>query len=465
VAGHKKGGLVRENEVRLKPGISRRLAAIIALVLVALVIVLAVLAVFDHPLGVVAELIFLLVGALAVWDALTKKGGRRWLGIAIVGAAGAAIATVQVSGGGASLLSLIAWLIMLAVALGLARYALSRDTRTLKQVATPGTPVPAASKGALIMNLKSGGGKAERFHLEDECRARGIESIVLQRGDDLLQLAHDAIDRGADVVGMAGGDGSQALVASVAAERGVPMVVIPAGTRNHLALDIGLDRDDVVGALDAYGEARERTIDLADVNGRIFVNNVSLGLYATIVRSPEYRDNKRETTLAALPEMLGPGSEPFDLRFGTPDGAHHEGAHVIQVSNGPYGTTLKGLSSRPRLDTGMLGIFSLVVPDGLSATRAIAALASSRPELYDGYTSWSAPNFEVTSGAPVAVGLDGESLEMHPPLVFSSRPGVLRLRLPLQAIGYSPAARAVGIRALLPDLWRTVLGRPTDPGG
>ncbi|HET6477082.1 MAG TPA: hypothetical protein VFH93_13525, partial [Thermoleophilia bacterium] len=151
---------MRENEVRLKPGISRRLAAIIALVLVALVIVLAVLAVFDHPLGVVAELIFLLVGALAVWDALTKKGGRRWLGIAIVGAAGAAIATVQVSGGGASLLSLIAWLIMLAVALGLARYALSRDTRTLKQVATPGTPVPAASKGALIMNLKSGGGKA-----------------------------------------------------------------------------------------------------------------------------------------------------------------------------------------------------------------------------------------------------------------------------------------------------------------
>ena len=192
------------------------------------------------------------------------------------------------------------------------------------------------------MNLKSGGGKAEKFHLVDECRARGIEPVVLQRGDDLLQLARDAIDRGADVVGMAGGDGSQALVASIAAERGVPMVVIPAGTRNHFALDIGLDRDDVVGALDAYGEARERTIDLADVNGRIFVNNVSLGLYATIVQSPEYRDAKRETTLTALPEMLGPGSEPFDLRFTTPDGVEHDGAHVIQVSNGPYGTTTGG---------------------------------------------------------------------------------------------------------------------------
>ena len=158
------------------------------------------------------------------------------------------------------------------------------------------------------MNLKSGGGKAERFHLEDECRARGIEPIVLTWGDDLLQLARDAIDRGFDVIGMAGGDGSQALVASVAAERGVPMVVIPAGTRNHFALDLGLDRDDVVGALDAYGEALEHAIDLGDVNGRVFVNNVSLGLYATIVRSPEYRDAKRETTLAALPQMLGPGS-------------------------------------------------------------------------------------------------------------------------------------------------------------
>jgi len=262
---------------------------------------------------------------------------------------------------------------------------------------------------------------------------------------------------------MAGGDGSQALVASIAAERGVPMVVIPAGTRNHFALDIGLDRDDVVGALDAYGEARERTIDLADVNGRIFVNNVSLGLYASIVQSPEYRDAKRETTLTALPEMLGPGSEPFDLSFSGPDGASHEGAHVIQVSNGPYGTTTGGITSRPRLDTGRLGVFSLVVPDAVAATRAAAALTTAQPALYEGYLSWETRVFEVTSDSPIAVGLDGEALEMDPPLVFRSRPGVLRLRLPLQAIGYSPAARATGVKGLL-GLWRVVLGRPVRIG-
>ena len=160
--------------------------------------------------------------------------------------------------------------------------------------------------------------------------------VVIRPGDDLEQLARAAIDAGADVIGMAGGDGSQAVVASVASERGVAIVVVPAGTRNHLALDLGLDRRDVVGALDAFGEARERRIDLGDVNGRAFVNNVSLGLYAKIVRSPEYRDAKVETTLSTLPTVLGPGSRPFDLEFRDQHGEHHAGAHLIQVSNNPY---------------------------------------------------------------------------------------------------------------------------------
>jgi diacylglycerol kinase family enzyme len=450
---------VTQHSAQPKPGAGRRLAAIVAMAFFLIVLVTTVLAVVDRPLEVAVQLVLLLVTFFAVWEALTRSGATRavWIVVAVVAAV--AVVAIQVVGGEGDLLSLLVRLALLGVALLLARYALTRDVRTLKQMETPGRPVPAARHGVLIMNLKSGGGKADKFHLVDECRARGIEPVVLQRGDDLLQLARDAIDRGADVVGMAGGDGSQALVASIAAERGVPMVVIPAGTRNHFALDIGLDRDDVVGALDAYGEARERTIDLADVNGRIFVNNVSLGLYATIVRSPEYRDAKRETTLAALPEMLGPGSEPFDLRFITPDGTEHEGAHVIQVSNGPYGTTTGGITSRPRLDTGQLGVFSLVVPDAVGATRAVAALTTATPALYEGYLSWATPTFEVTSDSPIAVGLDGESLEMDPPLVFTSRPGVLRLRLPLQAIGYSPAARATGVKGLL-GLWRVVLGRP-----
>src|SRR5262249_52486647 len=142
--------------------------------------------------------------------------------------------------------------------------------------------------------------------------------------------------RGADVIGMAGGDGSQALVATVAARRDVAHVVVPAGTRNHFALDLGLDREDVAGALDAFGPAVERRIHLATGNGRIFVNNASLGLYAEIVQSAQYRDAKLRTAAAMLPRLKGPDAKPFDLRHTGPDGEPRDGADVILVSNNPY---------------------------------------------------------------------------------------------------------------------------------
>ena len=263
---------------------------------------------------------------------------------------------------------------------------------------------------------------------------------------------------------MAGGDGSQALVASIAAERGIPMVVIPAGTRNHLALDLGIDRDDVVGALDAFDAAVERPMDLAEVNGHVFVNNVSLGLYAAIVQSPEYRDAKADTTLTALPRLLGPGSKPMDLRFVGPDGTHHDGAHVVQVSNSPYGTTLATMTGRPRVDTGELGIITLVLPDDAATRSFLAALATNRPDQYEGLQIWSSGEFVIDSGGPVAVGLDGEAMDMEPPLRFSIRPHVLRIRLAHTAIGYSPAARATSARDFLPNLWSVALGRPVAIG-
>ena len=117
------------------------------------------------------------------------------------------------------------------------------------------------------MNPRSGGGKVERFHLAEEARRRGIETIELRPGDDLRSLAVDAV-ASADVIGMAGGDGSQALVAEVAMQHDVPYVCVPAGTRNHLALDLGLDRDDVVGALDGFVAGVPHRIDVGFVNGR-----------------------------------------------------------------------------------------------------------------------------------------------------------------------------------------------------
>ncbi|MEP6972548.1 MAG: diacylglycerol kinase family protein [Actinomycetota bacterium] len=268
------------------------------------------------------------------------------------------------------------------------------------------------------------------------------------------------MDDGADVIGMAGGDGSQALVATVAAERGVPMVVVPAGTRNHLALDLGLERDDVVGALDAFGEAMERSMDLAEVNGRIFVNNVSLGVYAATVRSPEYRDAKVDTTLSSLPKMLGPSAEPFALRYTGPHGEHHDTAHVIQISNNPYGKTIDALGSRPRLDTKRLGLLALEIGDDRAAAAFLSSIAAGHPERFAGFMSWTAETLEVRSDAPIDMGLDGESLSMDSPLTFSIRTEPLRVRLPTHAIGLSPAGRWPGWRSAARGIWRTARGEP-----
>ena len=444
-----------------EPDLRKRLAAVAALVIGALVVVGTVVALVSDIPRLLAQIALLAAAALAAWHALTRVGAHRAIAVLIVLAALTGFVIVGVAREGGGPLSLLVRLVVLMLAVALARFALGRTVRTLKQSETPGVPVGPATHGVLIMNLKSGGGKAERFHLVDECRRRGIEPVVLQPGDDMLDLARRAVDDGADVIGMAGGDGSQALVASIAAERGVPMVVVPAGTRNHLALDLGLDRDDVVGALDAFGEARERPMDLAEVNGRVFVNNVSLGLYAAIVRSPAYRDAKVDTTLATLPTVLAPDTEPFDLRFVGPGGEPHQGAHLIQISNNPYGgRTLASLGSRPRLDTGRLGIVALEIRGDKEAAAFLAALATGHPERFDGLGSWSTPTFEVSSRAPIDVGLDGETLEMEPPLVFSVRQKALRVRLPTHAIGYSPAARSMGWRSAALNIWRTALGRP-----
>ena len=130
-----------------------------------------------------------------------------------------------------------------------------------------------------------------------------------------------------------------------------PYACIPAGTRNHFALDLGVDRDDVVGALDAFVDGGERRVDLAEINGRVFVNNVSLGLYAEAVQRAGYREAKIRTLLDTVPEMVGPDAEAPHLSWAGPDGA--SSAVALLVSNNSYrlGRAL-GSGTRPRIDKG-----------------------------------------------------------------------------------------------------------------
>jgi diacylglycerol kinase family enzyme len=443
-----------------RPTLLHRLEAIVSLVLVAAVLVATLVQLLDEPGFALLQLVLLVVAVCGLWVGLTHTGAARVIGWAVVVVSLVATVVTLLGDDGLPLVSLVIRIVLLAVAVALAKDALGTTTRRLREATVPGTPVAPAGHGVLFMNLKSGGGKPERFDLVGECRRRGIEPVVLQSGEDWLARMREVAASGVDVLGMAGGDGSQAMAAGVAAEHGLPIVVVPAGTRNHLALDLGLDRDDVVGALDAYGDAVERSLTLADVNGHVFVNNVSLGLYAAIVRSPAYRDNKVDTTLSVIPEVLGPGAEPFDLRFTEPDGDEHDGAHVIQISNNPYGTT-GAVGSRPRLDAGTLGVITLDLRAQGGPAAFFAAVATGHPERFAGYASWTAPTFEVRSDEPVDVGLDGEARELEAPLRFSVRPTPVRVRLPGHAPGYSPAALSLGGRESVRELWGVVRGTPS----
>jgi diacylglycerol kinase family enzyme len=321
--------------------------------------------------------------------------------------------------------------------------------------------VEPAKRGVLIINPLSGGGKAVRFDLVSEARSRGVEPLLLGRGMNLLELAERVVDNGADVIGMAGGDGSQALLATVAMRRDVAHVCVPAGTRNHFALDLGLDRNDLVGALDAFTEGIERRIDLARVNDHVFVNNASLGLYAAVVQSDAYRDAKLGTWRSLLPEMVGPGASAIDLQFDDGDSKEWSDATLVVVSNNPYRLKrFAGVGSRPALDTGRLGIFAARAQNARTVAKLVTLGTLGQQHRSGGMRHWASADFEVRSDASVAVGLDGEALLLSPPLRFQSLPGVLRVRLPRHASGMSPAGNAVTLsRANLCALVKIAVGR------
>jgi len=397
--------------------VNRRLAAVLSLVLLAAAVVLAVVAgaqSFPRGLSVLA---CVLVALAAAWWALLHRGFARVVGAAVAAALLVGAVVLVVLEGRVLADALILAGLVLAVAAASRAFAVRAE---LPDGSPPKRPV-------LFYNPKSGGGKAERFQVAREARSRGVEPVELHLGDDLGKLVRDAIKSGADAVGVAGGDGTQAIVAAIAAEQGLPYVCVPAGTRNHFALDLGVDRDDVVGALDAFANGRERIVDLAEVNGRVFVNNVSLGVYAEAVQSAGYRDAKLKTLADTVPTVLGPAGAALDLRFTGADGREHNTGAVVMVSNDPYrlGRVL-GSGTRPRLDTGTLGI-----------TVAGEDPAGGPKKRID---EWSAPSFEVRSDGPVAAGIDGEAAKLDPPLRFRTRPQALRVRIAPQHPGASPSA-------------------------
>jgi len=197
-------------------------------------------------------------------------------------------------------------------------------------------PADCASMPVLFVNPSSGGGVAARSGLVEHARRRGIDVVVLRRGESLAELVRQAIARGADALGIAGGDGPLGVVAAAALAHGLPFVCVPAGTRNHFALDLGIDPHDLIGSLEAFEGGVERRIDVGEVNGRLFLNNVSLGVYGDAVRHTAYRDAKLRTLLTTAVEGLGPSAAVSELHVVDEIGGEHRSPALVLVSNNPY---------------------------------------------------------------------------------------------------------------------------------
>ena len=296
--------------------------------------------------------------------------------------------------------------------------------------ATPGGLGADGDQGRpwLVVNPRSGDGKAGRVGLVEAARARGLRVHVLERGEDLVALAREAVAAGAGAVGVAGGDGSLGLVAKVAVEADVPFVCIPSGTRNHFAGDLGLDRADPLAGLDAFTGA-ERRIDVGMVGERMFLNNVSLGAYADMVADPRYRAAKLATAHAVLPASLRGEHDLLQVDLRDADGREHPDVLVLLVAANSY--ELNGV--RGCLDGGVLQVSALRARTGAAlaglATRALAR--GGRVAGGSGWAQWTTTTLRVSAPlAQLPAGIDGEAATLATPLEFRVLPQVLRVLVP-----------------------------------
>jgi diacylglycerol kinase family enzyme len=414
-----------------------RLSFVLAAAAVVILVVFAGLKGFAMlAVGLVAAAVSL----AAAFGFLAHRGVVRWLSLAVFVLAPIVVLVVYA-------LKDLLWIAIAAAAAWLlasvtARAALAGDPAERRMPEYPAQP--PARHPYLIMNPKSGGGKVAKFNLEQRAEDLGAEVFLMNVAEpvDVADVARKAVAKGADLLGVAGGDGTQALVAEVAAEHGIPFLVITAGTRNHFALDLGLDRENPAACLDALRDGVELRVDLGVIGGQTFVNNASFGAYAEVVESPAYRDDKLATTLDALPELIqGHRGARLVARAGD---VEITAPQALLIANNPYGTgDIAGLSRRARLDGGVLGVVGVKIGTARQAVGLLEGRHSS------GLTVLTTESVEISADVPrIPVGVDGESVLLPTPVHCTIRHGVLRVWVPRDRPGIIPPKPAMDMTRL-----------------
>lgn len=400
-------------------------------------------------------LVVLVAGAIAL---LTRSEDRR--GAAVLCLLGVVLATVPnlFGVGGHAFRGLLTCLLLVPVLVPAGRRALGAgQTGTIVGRAAPPAEVAAArselasrvpdaqvhrfERPVLVLNPRSGSMLAVRDQLLDAAARYGVEVREAATPSELVALAREAVADRADVLGVAGGDGSLAAVATVAIDAGLPFVCVPAGTRNHFARDLGLDRADPVAAIEAFVAGPERRVDVATAGGRLFLNNASIGIYAALVHEPSYREDRLGAVEPVLESVLERDALPVAASFRDGSGTLWDQVLVLFVSNNAY--PLSDLGGRPRLDAGLLEVSALRRTEGQELGRAVESLFTGGNRAGDGWARWTATRIEVDSPAGrLQVGIDGEPVQLETPIAFEIHAGVLRVLLPASRSGPGRAPRS-----------------------
>jgi diacylglycerol kinase family enzyme len=213
----------------------------------------------------------------------------------------------------------------------------------------------------------------------------------------------------------------------------VPFVPVPFGTRNHFSRDAGFDVDDPVGALAAFGGECERRVDVGVVGERVFLNNVSLGLYASFVHDPERRTKNRLVAFARMFKAgVAPTRRPLDLRFEVQGNAERHLALVCLVAANDYDVrSISDLRAREHLDDGWLHAYVIEATTPLRLVALLARAAVGRVVEADGWAEYTSRSFSIESPRRrIHAALDGEPVFLPPRLDFEIRPRALRVLLP-----------------------------------
>jgi diacylglycerol kinase family enzyme len=459
-------------------GIQWRLLAVAAMLVFGLLLAASAVLI-AHNIGLILIIGPVLAWMLiyAVWLVLVGSGGRKLRGYALLGFGTAvSVAWLGVLVSDANHRRLLMAIVGLLLAyVGIVLLLRKKYWQEKRRIGTESSIAAHFANPYLIINPKSGNGRATKAGIAELARERGITVLTTQKnGPDVESLARLAVQQGADMLGISGGDGSIGAAAKVALEYQLPLVVLPGGTRCHFARDLGLNPKRITDAMASFN-GTIRQIDVGDINGRIFLNNVSFGVYADIVNHPEYRDNKLAVSRQVLNEVVEGKRQPYNLQFDNAEnGQHFDQAVMVIVSANRYKTVgLLELGQRQHLDEGILQVNAVTrlnnaLVRGLVKHASLhrllkkpqklkpAAEGASRQREVSGLDQWTAESFSIDSGEQsLVVGVDGEKERYETPVRVRIRPSALQVCVPLEGERSRPHSAFGGF--MLRSMWRMAL--------